>query len=309
MIFTKKEKIPLLSLSEVFEKLHAENEKDFVKKFFTSGVVSKILEDCGIEIPSDNKDIQYDDSIKMGKGTLFPDIIFTVGDADLVVYFEVMSQKDGGRWDDEHHRQLILKRAALEVEYGPEVMCFAVAFKEFDDEYRKFFTELDNCYGIQVYFDEKNQYDIDVLGIDEKKEKNRIKVSEANKVCEKWSIKLNESGLQSLPEKNWLSYTNVGKPYNGTKKGIQFLFKNKNKVGIKLHGILYSKEKFNWIIEESDSVIEKLKKSTNCNFTVSSGKKDKTFEFDFRKDDFSSENVELLKLIYNSFREIAGLDV
>lgn len=308
MIFSKKEKTPLLPLSEVFRKLNVENEKEFVKKFFTLGVVSEILEDCGIEIPNEEKDIQYDISIKMGKGTLFPDILFSVGDGDLFVYFEVMSQKDGGRWDDEHHRQLILKRAALEVEYGPDVMCFAVAFKEFDDEYRSFFTGLDNCYGIQVYFDEKNEYDINVLGLDEKKEKNRMKISEANKVCEKWSNKLNENGLKCSPEKNWLSYANVGKPYNGTKKGIQFLFKRENKVGIKLHGILYSKDEFNWMIQDSNLVVEKLKKLTNCSFTVSSALKDKTFIFDFQKDDFSIENLNLLKLIYNSFREVTALD-
>ena len=306
MIFKKKEKIPLLSLTEVYEKLKVENEVEFVKKFFTQTELIKILEDCGIEMLNENIDVQYGDSIKMGKSTLFPDILLSIG--DQIFYFEVMSQTAGGRWDDDHHRQLILKRASLEVTNGPEVMCFAVAFKEFDIEYQQFFTELDNCYGMHISFDQSNEYSIDVLGLDMKKEKYDNKVSDANKVCEKWSKILSENGLECIPEKNWKSYSNIGKTFNGSRKGVQFLFKKQNKVGIKLHGDLYKKENFKWMIEEPDDVSRKLEELTLLKFNVGKGKKDKTFEFDFDKDNINQENIDLLLLVSNSFREVSNID-
>lgn len=308
MVFKKKEKIPLLSLSEVYEKLKVENEVEFVKKFFTQNELIKILEDCGIEMLNENIDVQYDDSIKMGKSTLFPDILLSIG--DQIFYFEVMSQKDGGRWDDDHHRQLILKRASLEVTNGPEVMCFAVAFKEFDIEYQQFFTELDNCYGMHISFDQSNEYSIDVLGLDMKKEKYDNKVSEANKICEKWFTKLIENKLECFLERSNSSYANIGKPYNGSKRHVQFLFKNKDKLGIKLHGDLYKHktQKFKWMVDEPDLVCAKMEELTGIKFTNSAGEKDKTFIFDFNKDNMSQENVDLLILISNAFREVSNID-
>jgi hypothetical protein len=308
MVFKKKEKIPLLLLAEVYKKIGIENEKQFVRKFFTQNVLIEILEDCGIEISDEDIDIQYDYSLKFGKGTIYPDILLSIGDQTF--YFEVMSQTNGGGWDDDHHRQLAVKKQALEVEYGCEIMCFAVAFKEFDTEYQPFFKEIDNCYGMHISFDQSNEYSIDVLGLDMKKEKYDNKVSDANKVCEKWSKILSENGLECIPEKIWKSYSNIGKPYNGSKRHVQFLFKNKDKLGIKLHGDLYKhkNQNFKWMVDEPDLVCGKMEELTGIKFTNSAGVKDKTFIFDFNKDNMSQENVDLLILISNAFREVSNID-
>ena len=46
----------------------------------------------------------------------------------------------------------------------------------------------------------------------------------------------------------------------------------------------------------------------NLNFTAGSGAKDKTFEFDFEKDNVSQENIELLNRVYLKFREVVKFD-
>ena len=89
---------------------------------------------------------------------------------------------------------------------------------------------------------------------------------------------------------------------------VQFLFKNKNKLGIKLQGGLYRKDKFKWILDEPESVVHQMNQEFNLNFTAGSGAKDKTFEFDFEKDNVSQENIELLNRVYFKFREVVKFD-
>ena len=84
--------------------------------------------------------------------------------------------------------------------------------------------------------------------------------------------------------------------------------KNKNKIGIKLQGGLYRKEKFKWIVDSPEIVVNQMDQEFNLNFTAGSGVKDKTFEFDFEKDNYNEENIELLKKIYEKFRDVVKFD-
>ena len=303
--FKKKEKTPELELNEVFDVVTAKNERDFVRKFFSEKQTKSVLEECGITLPDEEFEILFDDSLRIGKTTLFPDVLLKVG--SQVFYLEVMSQKNGGRWDDDHHQQLILKKTALELIYD-EVYTFAVAFKEFDYEYQELFTKLENCYALQLIFDVKKEYTVNVVGLEEKKKKYSKNVSVATTVAVEWMKYLSENDLEPRQNENWPSYVTVGKTYNGTKQGIEFLFKNKNKLGIKLQGGLYRKDKFKWILDEPESVVHQMNQEFNLNFTAGSGAKDKTFEFDFEKDNVSQENIELLNRVYLKFREVVKFD-
>jgi hypothetical protein len=303
--FKKKEKTEELQLNEVFDIVAAKNERDFVRKFFSERQIKTILEECGITLPDEEVEILFDDSLRIGKSTLFPDVLLKVG--SQVFYLEVMSQKNGGRWDDDHHQQLILKKTALELIYD-EVYTFAVAFKEFDYEYQELFTKLENCYALQLIFDVQKEYTVNVVGLEEKKKKYSKNVSVATTIAVDWMKYLSDAGLDPRQNENWPSYVTVGKTFNGTKQGIEFLFKNKNKIGIKLQGGLYRKEKFKWIVDSPEIVVNQMDQEFNLNFTAGSGVKDKTFEFDFEKDNYNEENIELLKKIYEKFRDVVKFD-
>jgi len=303
--FKKKVKTEEMSLPEVFSVVSAKNERDFVRKFFSSKQTQSILEECGITLPEEEFEMLFDDSLRIGKSTLFPDVLLKVG--SQVFYLEVMSQKNGGRWDDDHHQQLILKKTALELIYD-EVYTFAVAFKEFDYEYQELFTKLENCYALHLVFDINKEYTVNILGLEEKKTKYNKNVSVANTVAVEWIKYLNDMGLEPRQNENWPSYVTVGKTFNGTKQGIEFLFKNKNKLGIKIQGGLYRKDKFKWILDDAETVAEQMNEEFDLNFVAGSGLKDKTFEFDFEKDNFDSGNLVLLSSVYKKFREVIKFD-
>ena len=225
-MFKKKISTPKLSLSQVFEIAQVSNEKQFVRKFLTVNNLKSILQDCGFNICTNDVEIKYDEPLKVGKTTQFPDVLLYT--EDQVFYFEVMSQNNNGGWNDDHHQQLILKKQVLELN-NDEVYAFAVSFKEFETEYQTLFTKVSNCYGLHLTFDENKEYDISVIG-----QENKIRTSGKprrlqDEYCSIWSNLLTNNGLNSKPNHKWTAYCNTDITYNGTENGVQLLFKKIHK--------------------------------------------------------------------------------
>jgi hypothetical protein len=62
------------------------------------------------------------------------------------------------------------------------------------------------------------------------------------------------------------------------------------------------------MIDEPDLVCGKMEELTGLKFMTSKGVKDRTFVFDFDKDNMNQENIDLLISVSNAFRQVSNID-
>lgn len=215
------------SIETVFEKFEVSNERQFCRKFFTKKEIEKLFPLIGFDLPSEILEIQLDKSIKFGDNYLIPDILVIFENETW--YFEVMSSKDGGLWDNEHHKQLYIKRERISHEYGT-IKSFAVAFKEFSPCYVEEFCSMTDTYALHLVFGEEG-YRCNVVC----KEKKRLEDSgRRNLQIDFWSQFINKFDLlkDMKPQKSdWMAkFVNniaIGVQVNGVKTSAYLSFKEK----------------------------------------------------------------------------------
>lgn len=215
------------SIEKVFEKFKVSNERQFCRKFFTKEEIEKLFPSIGFELPGEILEIEPDKSIKFGDGYLIPDILVIFENETW--YLEVMSSKDGGLWDNEHHKQLYIKRERLTQEYGT-IKSFAVAFKEFPLCYVEEFCLMPDTYAIQLVFSDEG-YRCNVVC----KEKKTLDDSGRAKLqLEFWSEFINKFDLLKglKPQKSdWMvksvNSICIGVQVNGVKTSAYLSFKEK----------------------------------------------------------------------------------
>jgi|688.fasta_scaffold466401_1 hypothetical protein len=215
------------SLETVFEKFKVSNERQFCRKFFTKTEVEKLFPLIGFELPGEILEIIPDKSIKFGDGYLIPDILVIFENETW--YLEVMSSTNGGLWDNEHHKQLYIKRERLSQEYG-SIKSFAVAFKEFSPCYLEEFCSMPDTYAIQLVFGDEG-YRCNVVC----QERKRLEDSgRRNLQLDFWAEFINKFDLlkDKKPQKSdWMAkFVNnicIGVQSNGVKTSAYLSFKEK----------------------------------------------------------------------------------
>jgi hypothetical protein len=298
------------NLSQVFQAYQVNHETEFVREFFGAEQVQSILESCGLPSP-DEVDLDPEFTVKVGKSSKRADLVFE-GPDDTLYYFEVMSQLNGGKWDDDHHQQFYLKSTRLSQLYET-VYSFAIAFKEFDSEYLEEFAQVPNWYAIHLRFCNEG-YWADSYAVQQKKEKTAIKNQEKEEtssklveVARKFGWVIRRSSLQ------FNNYLYIGKPYAGSYKGLEWAISSKEgRLGIRLHSSLYSQEPFKTILQDAERFQELIKEIVPEIEFLPPGKagrgKDATYYFAYDKNDYSEENLEKLKRITLAFAKVLGIE-
>jgi hypothetical protein len=286
-------------LEQIFSAYNSTRETEFVQAFFSTEEINSILESCGLETLQNPEPI-LERPVKIGVNTTKrADLVFE--NEDQAYYFEVMSQSGAGRWDDDHHQQMLLKTKKLELEYGSDlVYTFAVAFKEFDPIYLDDIQKMDNCYAVHLRFNEHG-YFADVYGIEEKSRKTAIKLQTVSEVAQRWLDLAAEHfpNRKNTPRSN--RYLDIGKGIQGN-KGIEWVISSRgNRIGIKLHGHLYNQYEC-----KSDEILKHIQEQTGILLT-SKGTHDQTFWHDMNLEDLSAHNKDQMIQITRAFAEYFDL--
>jgi hypothetical protein len=296
------------TLTDVFSAYECNRETQFVEAFFGKEEMNTVIEACGLSNIEDI-DRKLETPITIGMATKRADLTFE--DEGQMYYFEVMSQSQKGKWDNDHHEQFYLKSNRLKQDYE-QVYSFAIAFKEFDAPYLNEFSKMEDSYAIHLRFNDQG-YFADVYGIEEKKEKVTVKLASLEELGLKWmKVASSEMGFKNrkdLPHRS--RYLYIGKAYTGSRLGIEWVINQKNNdLGIKISGYLVRDHGLNRIIDETGKIIDSIKsKVPGFEFVKeSSGANDKTISFKFDNTDFSEENVKLLKDITVAFAEELGIE-
>ena len=291
------------TLTDVFQAYECNRETQFVEAFFGKEEINTVIEACGLSSIEDI-DRKLETPITIGMATKRADLTFE--DEGQMYYFEVMSQSQKGKWDNDHHEQFYLKSNRLKQDYE-QVYSFAIAFKEFDAPYLNEFSKMEDSYAIHLRFNDQG-YFADVYGIEEKKEKVTVKLASLEELGLKWmKVASSEMGFKNrkdLPHRS--RYLYIGKAYTGSRLGIEWVINQKNHdLGIKISGYLVKDHGLTRIIDETGKIIDSIKsKVPGFEFVKeSTGANDKTISFKFDNTDFSEENVKLLKDITVAFAE------
>jgi len=296
------------TLTDVFSAYECNRETQFVEAFFGKEEMNTVIEACGLSSIEDI-DRKLETPITIGMATKRADLTFE--DEGQMYYFEVMSQSQKGKWDNDHHEQFYLKSNRLKQDYE-QVYSFAIAFKEFDAPYLNEFSKMEDSYAIHLRFNDQG-YFADVYGIEEKKEKVSVKLASLEELGLKWmKVASSEMGFKNRKELPHRSrYLNIGKAYTGSRLGIEWVINQKNHdLGIKISGYLVKDHGLTRIIDETGKIIDSIKsKVPGFEFVKeSTGANDKTISFKFDNTDFSEENVKLLKDITVAFAEELGIE-
>jgi hypothetical protein len=296
------------ALTDVFSAYECNRETQFVEAFFGKEEMNTVIEACGLSSIEDI-DRKLETPITIGMATKRADLTFE--DEGQMYYFEVMSQSQKGKWDNDHHEQFYLKSNRLKQDYE-QVYSFAIAFKEFDAPYLNEFSKMEDSYAIHLRFNDQG-YFADVYGIEEKKEKVTVKLASLEELGLKWmKVASSEMGFKNrkdLPHRS--RYLYIGKAYTGSRLGIEWVINQKNHdLGIKISGYLVKDHGLTRIIDETGKIIDSIKsKVPGFEFVKeSTGANDKTISFKFDNTDFSEENVKLLKDITVAFAEELGIE-
>lgn len=296
------------TLTDVFQAYECNRETQFVEAFFGKEEINTVIEACGLSSIEDI-DRKLETPITIGMATKRADLTFE--DEGQMYYFEVMSQSQKGKWDNDHHEQFYLKSNRLKQDYE-QVYSFAIAFKEFDAPYLNEFSKMEDSYAIHLRFNDQG-YFADVYGIEEKKEKVTVKLASLEELGLKWmKVASSEMGFKNrkdLPHRS--RYLYIGKAYTGSRLGIEWVINQKNHdLGIKISGYLVKDHGLTRIIDETGKIIDSIKsKVPGFEFVKeSTGANDKTISFKFDNTDFSEENVKLLKDITVAFAEELGIE-
>jgi hypothetical protein len=296
------------TLTDVFSAYECNRETQFVEAFFGKEEMNTVIEACGLSSIEDI-DRKLETPITIGMATKRADLTFE--DEGQMYYFEVMSQSQKGKWDNDHHEQFYLKSNRLKQDYE-QVYSFAIAFKEFDAPYLNEFSKMEDSYAIHLRFNDQG-YFADVYGIEEKKEKVSVKLASLEELGLKWmKVASSEMGFKNRKELPHRSrYLYIGKAYTGSRLGIEWVINQKNHdLGIKISGYLVKDHGLTRIIDETGKIIDSIKsKVPGFEFVKeSSGANDKTISFKFDNTDFSEENIKLLKDITVAFAEELGIE-
>ena len=296
------------TLTDVFSAYECNRETQFVEAFFGKEEMNTVIEACGLSSIEDI-DRKLETPITIGMATKRADLTFE--DEGQMYYFEVMSQSQKGKWDNDHHEQFYLKSNRLKQDYE-QVYSFAIAFKEFDAPYLNEFSKMEDSYAIHLRFNDQG-YFADVYGIEEKKEKVSVKLASLEELGLKWmKVASSEMGFKNRKELPHRSrYLYIGKAYTGSRLGIEWVINQKNHdLGIKISGYLVKDHGLTRIIDETGKIIDSIKsKVLGFEFVKeSTGANDKTISFKFDNTDFSEENVKLLKDITVAFAEELGIE-
>ena len=296
------------TLTDVFSAYECNRETQFVEAFFGKEEMNTVIEACGLSSIEDI-DRKLETPITIGMATKRADLTFE--DEGQMYYFEVMSQSQKGKWDNDHHEQFYLKSNRLKQDYE-QVYSFAIAFKEFDAPYLNEFSKMEDSYAIHLRFNDQG-YFADVYGIEEKKEKVSVKLASPEELGLKWmKVASSEMGFKNRKELPHRSrYLYIGKAYTGSRLGIEWVINQKNHdLGIKISGYLVKDHGLTRIIDETGKIIDSIKsKVPGFEFVKeSTGANDKTISFKFDNTDFSEENVKLLKDITVAFAEELGIE-
>ena len=296
------------TLTDVFSAYECNRETQFVEAFFGKEEMNTVIEACGLSSIEDI-DRKLETPITIGMATKRADLTFE--DEGQMYYFEVMSQSQKGKWDNDHHEQFYLKSNRLKQDYE-QVYSFAIAFKEFDAPYLNEFSKMEDSYAIHLRFNDQG-YFADVYGIEEKKEKVSVKLASLEELGLKWmKVASSEMGFKNRKELPHRSrYLYIGKAYTGSRLCIEWVINQKNHdLGIKISGYLVKDHGLTRIIDETGKIIDSIKsKVPGFEFVKeSTGANDKTISFKFDNTDFSEENVKLLKDITVAFAEELGIE-
>jgi hypothetical protein len=295
------------SLDQIYERYKSRVETEFVKNFFQTEEIISILESCGFSPPSEIL-TEPEFTVQIGHSKKRADLIFE--HENSVFYFEVMSQGGGGKWDDAHHEQFYLKSTRLSQIYE-NVYSFAISFKEFEPCYLEEIQAMDNWFAIHLRFNDSG-YFVDVYGVEEKKKKQTFKNLEKEEIGSRWLGVAKEFGYKNRKEETIFSnYLYIGKGYKSNKwKGIEWVLSSKDdRMGIKLTGTVYKEEPYFSINADPERVMQEvLNDIPEVNFIrTNKGSVDKTYYFEFDKEDFSEENKQKIKRITESFAKVFGL--
>ena len=292
-------------LDTVMEAYGVKGEVEFVQTFFGVEEINTILEECGLSKVESPK-IQLEHPVQIGTNIKRADLTFEV--EDQLFYFEVMSKSHKGKWDNDHHEQIMTKTFKLGLNYGSEnVHTFAVAFKEFDATYLEDIQRMENGYAVHLRFNDQG-YFADVYGIEEKKQKVSVKLASMEEVGQQWlNIARDKMGFDNRKDEpqrsRWLY---IGKAYTGRRIGIEWVMNQKmDTLGIKIHGEIVKDHGLVKYIDSTQEIIDAINdKVEGFEFVkYSNGESDRTITFKFDAENFSEENVNLLKEITIAFAE------
>ena len=302
-------------LATVYSRYNAKHEPDFVEKFFRKEELTAIIEECGIPLPAEMRP-KPEHTVTLGKSSLRADLV--IEDEGTAYYFEVMSQLGGGRWDDDHHRQLYLKSTRMRQMYD-EVHTFAVAFKEFDPCYLEEIQEMDDWYAIVLTFSDEG-YKVNVYGSEEKRRKKGQRSSEREELARRWREQLVARGgyptivTGHSDQAAWNTVVKWRLPNDSTSTELSIPFAAR-------------KCYFEWAIQSRDNKISVILVTPQGAFSLDpeevlrktqeslefdlegariSHKKNTRLHFKFDLQDFSAENVERLDQVTRAFARAVG---
>jgi hypothetical protein len=161
------------SISQVFSNLEVSKEIEFCSNFFTKENTENFFRLLGIELPSKIEDIVFNMSIPLGKNVKHPDVIIFFENGPIF-YLEVMSQSNFGRWDQNHHEQLYLKKLKLQ-QIFEGVTTFAISFGEFEPCFIQEICDLDDTYGVELYFTDREYHTKLICGESKIKDSTKYK--------------------------------------------------------------------------------------------------------------------------------------
>lgn len=295
-------------IDEVFSAYGVNRETAFVEEFFGQEEMNTVLDACGLgTVEVINRELEH--PVQIGLTTKRADLVFE--DEGSLYYFEVMSQSQNGKWDNDHHEQFYLKSARLKQQYD-QVYSFAIAFKEFDPAYLEEFSKMEDSYAIHLRFNDQG-YFADVYGVEEKRKKVTVKLASMEELGQKWmDVARDKMGFKNRKDSPQRSrYLYIGKALTGRRLGIEWVMnQSETTLGIKLHGEIVRDHGFGHVIDNCQQIMENISKVVDgFKFVkMSSGDTDRTFTFEFDTTDFSEKNVNLLKDITVTFATECGLE-
>jgi hypothetical protein len=297
------------SLAEVFSAYGAKGEVEFVDIFFGQQEMNTIIKACGFE-PILDIDRTLEHKVRIGTSTVKrADLTFE--HSDELFYFEVMSQAGDGKWDDDHHYQILGKTKKLELEYGEgNVHTFAIAFKEFDAAYLEDIQKMENGYAVHLRFNDSG-YFADVYGIEQKNTKRTIKLGEFEDYGQKIMDALSFKNRRNKPAEGRYLYIGATHPETDKQRyaGIELVMYtgNKSVLGIKLHSAIRRLDAFKSISDDLPAIIAKVSELCPAfegkNAQPSIGG---TIKFDFDLVNFSDNDIKELECIIKAYAEVCG---
>jgi hypothetical protein len=296
------------SLEDVFKAYNVKSEVNFVDTFFGEKEVNTILKACGFETVT-GIDRTLEHRIRIGKNEKRADLTFQQDDE--LFYFEVMSQGGGGKWDSDHHEQIMTKTFKLGLDYGSEnVHTFAIAFKEFDAEYLEDIQRMENGYAVHLRFNDSGYY-ADVYGMEAKATKKTIKLGEFEEYGQKIMDALSFKNRRNKPAEGRYLYIGASHPDVDKSRyaGIELVMYtgNRNVIGIKLHSKVRDLEAFKYISEDLSKIISKT--IENCpTFEGRNPQEAKggTIKFDFNVANFTELDIKELQCIVRGYANALG---